>query len=137
MKKNNIKSSADMFLYKAIIDLNTSKYLLEAFNENKIEIDLETIFFHLQQCAEKSIKSLLTYHKVSFYKTHDIQELVQTLNDNNIITLENIEKLEELTSYAVEGRYAIIHDDIYDIDIYIEILQKLTHFVEVQIGDKK
>ena len=41
MNKNNLHSSADMFLYKAIVDLNSATYLLEAFNTDKIEIDIE------------------------------------------------------------------------------------------------
>ena len=32
MNKSDIKNSADMFLYKAIVDLNSGKHLLEAFN---------------------------------------------------------------------------------------------------------
>ena len=32
MNKDEIKNSADMFLYKAIVDLNSGKYLLEAFS---------------------------------------------------------------------------------------------------------
>ncbi|MFZ2969196.1 MAG: hypothetical protein WA080_09120 [Sulfuricurvum sp.] len=35
MNKNEIKNSTDMFLYKAIVNLNSAKYLLEAFNEDK------------------------------------------------------------------------------------------------------
>ena len=37
MKNHNIKNSADMFLYKSLIDLNSAKYLLKAFNEDLIE----------------------------------------------------------------------------------------------------
>jgi len=48
-----------LFLYKALVDLNSGKYLLEAFNSNKIEIDIEKIYFELQQSAEKLLKSIL------------------------------------------------------------------------------
>ncbi len=37
MKKNEIKNSADMFLYKAIVDLNSAKYLMKAYNEHKMK----------------------------------------------------------------------------------------------------
>jgi hypothetical protein len=33
--------------------------------------------FHAQQCAEKAIKAVLTWHQVSFKKTHDLDELKQ------------------------------------------------------------
>ena len=59
MNKNDLHSSADMFLYKAIVDLNSGTYLLEAFNANKIEIDIEKIYFELQQSSEKLLKSIL------------------------------------------------------------------------------
>ena len=48
MKKSKIKNSAEMFLYKAIVDLNTAKFLLESFEQGKVDIDLEVIMFHLQ-----------------------------------------------------------------------------------------
>jgi len=51
MNKDDIKNSADMFLYKAIVDLNSGKYLLEAFNADEIDIDIEKIYFELQQSA--------------------------------------------------------------------------------------
>ena len=47
MNKNDIKNSADMFLYKAIVDLNSGKHLLEAFNTDEINIDIEKIYFEL------------------------------------------------------------------------------------------
>src|SRR5258708_3787596 len=31
--------------------------------------------FHAQQCAEKSMKALLTWNQISFRKTHDLDEL--------------------------------------------------------------
>ena len=51
MQKSDIKNSADLFLYKAIIDLNSAKYLLEGFNKDNVEIDIEKnkiilILFH-------------------------------------------------------------------------------------------
>ena len=33
--------------------------------------------FHAQQCAEKAIKAFLTWHQISFKKTHDLDELKQ------------------------------------------------------------
>lgn len=73
MNKSEIKNSADMFLYKAIVDLNSAKYLLEAFNDDKIDIDIEKIYFELQQSAEKLLKSILSKHAITFPKSHDIE----------------------------------------------------------------
>jgi len=132
MKKSEIKNSADMFLYKAIVDLNSAKYLLEAFNEDKIAIDIEKIYFELQQSAEKILKAILTKHAVIFPKTHDIEKLLDLCNENNIIILEDTEllgELIELSDYAVEGRYSIIHDDVNDSQKYCIIIEQIIEVV--------
>lgn len=125
MNKNNIRSSSEMFLYKAIIDLNSAKYLLDAYNQDKIDIDIEKIYFELQQSAEKLLKSILSKHQISFPKTHDIEQLINLCNENSIVFTDNIECLIELSDYAVEGRYSTIHDDINESDKYCKIIEQL------------
>jgi len=125
MNKNDIKNSSDMFLYKAQIDLNSAKYLLEAFNEDKIDIDIEKIYFDLQQSAEKILKSILSKHQIEFTKTHDIEVLIDKCESHNIPLIKNIEILIELSDFAVEGRYSIIHDDMNEAQTYINILERL------------
>jgi len=130
MNKDNIKNSSDMFLYKAIVDLNSGKYLLKAFNNDEIEIDIEKIYFELQQSAEKLLKSLLSNSAIDFPKSHDLEQIIGLCEDNNIMLVENIGYLVELNDYAVEGRYSIIHDDINEADRYIEVLEKLIIIIE-------
>jgi HEPN domain-containing protein len=125
MNKSEIKNSADMFLYKAIVDLNSAKYLLEAFNEDKIDIDIEKIYFELQQSAEKLLKSILSKHAIIFPKSHDIEQIIGLCKQHRIELVENVEMLIELSDYAVEGRYSIIHDDLNESEKYIEIIEKL------------
>jgi len=137
MKKDNIKNSSDMFLYKASMDLNTSIFLLKAFDKGEVEIDFELIYFHLQQSAEKLLKSLLSHMKIRVLKTHDISDLINLLDHNNIKHIENLNELENLTQYAIEGRYAILHDDLDDAEKYINILEKLTLHVEKTITKEK
>jgi HEPN domain-containing protein len=130
MNKSEIKSSADMFFYKAIVDLNSGKHLLKAFNEDKIEIDIEKIYFELQQSAEKLLKSLLSRDGIRFPRSHDIEQIIELCEENGISLVEDIEYLVELNDYAVEGRYSIIHDDINEADRYIAILERLIEFIE-------
>ena len=130
MNKDKIKNSSDMFLYKAIVDLNSGKYLLKAFNNDEIEIDIEKIYFELQQSAEKLLKSLLSNSAIDFPKSHDLEQIIGLCEDNNIMLVENIGYLVELNDYAVEGRYSIIHDDINEADRYIEVLEKLIIIIE-------
>jgi len=130
MNKDDIKNSADMFLYKAIVDLNSGKYLLKAFNEDEITIDIEKIYFELQQSAEKLLKSMLSRCIVSFPKSHDLEQIIELCKANEIVLVEDIECLIELNDYAVEGRYSIIHDDINEADRYIVVLEKLIEIIQ-------
>ena len=40
MKKNEIQNSADLLLYKAIVDFNSATALFQMFEKNEIEIDI-------------------------------------------------------------------------------------------------
>lgn len=130
MQKSDIKNSADLFLYKAIIDLNSAKYLLDGFHKDDVEIDIEKIYFELQQSAEKALKSLLSKHGIKFPKSHDIEQLIRICEEESIPLIENIEKLIELSDYAVEGRYSIISDDLNESEIFICLIQKLIATIE-------
>ena len=123
MNKSNIQNSSDMFLYKAQIDLTTAKYLQDAFNRDEIDIDIEKIYFELQQCSEKCLKSLLSKHSIKIPKIHDLEELIELCNDHNLELIDNVYSLIQLTDYAVDGRYSIIHDDIDDSENYIKLLE--------------
>lgn len=130
MNKSEIKNSADLFLYKAIIDLNSAKYLLDAYNNDIIEIDMEKIYFELQQCAEKLFKSLLSERQVSVPKIHDIEQIIYLCRENDIDLEAEVETLGELSDYAVEGRYSILHDDINRSDRFIKILETLIKKIQ-------
>ncbi len=130
MQKSDIKNSADLFLYKATIDLNSAKYLLDGFNKENVEIDIEKIYFELQQSAEKALKSLLSRHGIKFPKSHDIEQLISICGEQSIPLIQGLEKLIELSDYAVEGRYSIISDDLNDSEIFIRLIQKLIASIE-------
>jgi HEPN domain-containing protein len=66
---------------KAKTDLKVSKNLLEDFNNGDDELDMETIMFHLQQSAEKLLKSLLAYNnKNTQYKATYFEHGVTVLD---------------------------------------------------------
>jgi len=65
----------------------------------------DTVCFHVQQAVEKSLKALLTFHSVSFPKTHSLLRLLE-------FTLPFLpqfdgfrNQLAELSAYGVEFRY--------------------------------
>jgi len=106
-----------------------AKIGLREFENGEIELDLEAIYFHLQQCSEKLIKSVLDYNKIKIIRTHDIKLLIKLLNDNSITTIENIEILVPLSDYAVEGRYSVIHDDLDGVEKFIIFLEDYIEFI--------
>ena len=124
----------EILLRKAVVDLNSSKVILLSFEEGKIELDLEVIFFHLQQSVEKLIKAILDFNKIKFPHTHDLKNLIDILDDNNLNFIkEDTDSILLLSQYAVEGRYAVVHDDLEDTDKYIKVLDKLLEFVRNKV----
>lgn len=122
---------------KAGVDLKAAKILHSDFVNGDIELDLDVIFFHIQQAAEKLIKALLAYNKVNFPKIHDMEELINILEQNHIIFELEKDKLIDLGDYAIEGRYAVIHDDFEDAEKYILLIEKLKHNIGAVIFSNK
>jgi len=123
----------EILFIKAKEDFVAAKYLLDGFNHHGLELNLEIIFFHFQQCAEKLLKTVLDIHKIKFPHTHDLDNLMTLLEENNIFLFEDLEELLPLTDFAVEGRYSIIHDDLSDSDKYIVLLNTFIEIVAAKI----
>lgn len=113
-------SQAEIFFRKANADLKLAKYAFEVKDD---ELDVEIVFFHLQQAAEKYIKALLSHHGVHFGKIHDIERLISVCEENGVELPEYTREFIELNPYAVEGRYAMICDELSDAGKYIDLLE--------------
>jgi len=122
---------------KAKVDLNVAKLTLSNYELGQIELDLEVVFFHLQQSSEKLIKSILDINNIKFPHTHDIENLNDLLINNNIKIKSDIISLIPLSDYAVEGRYSVLHDDIEDASVYIKILETFINEVKNKIKVEK
>lgn len=61
--------------------------------------------FHAQQAAEKVVKALLTRNGRSFDKTHDLGALLALAEGDAAGIAAAYPDLEELTPFAVSGRY--------------------------------
>ncbi len=119
----------EVLLKKAKVDLKAAQSLYDDISSGDKELDYEVVLFHLHQCAEKFMKSLLALHEIDYPKVHDLELLADILSDKDIPNGLDIEILIELSDYAVEGRYAFIHEDIKEVDNYIKMLDKvLTDF---------
>ena len=120
---------------KAKTDLTAAIILLDQFKNSDAELDLEVIFFHLQQCIEKLLKAILSKNEIYFPKTHDLEQLFDLLDQHKIDLVTNRNLLMKLNYYAVEGRYAVIHDDLDKADKYILELTILTEKVNLLLQD--
>jgi len=98
------------------------------------EIDDETVGFHAQQAVEKCLKAVLALSAIPFRKTHDLQELMDLLIDNQKALPPNAEKLEILNPYAVLLRYDFIELKGFDRKAANELVAAVRVWTEKQIG---
>lgn len=63
-----------------------------------------SLCFHVQQCVEKYIKTLLVLHEIDFPMTHDIGRLIQLLPVDISLPID-VSTQELLANYAVTARY--------------------------------
>jgi HEPN domain-containing protein len=78
-------------------------------------LDVETfadeIFgFHAQQAVEKALKAWLTLVEVEYPRTHDLEELLELLEEHAEPILEAFYNLLDLTDFAVQFRNRIFED---------------------------
>lgn len=117
------------FLRKAEHDLGSARILLTG-------VDLfDSVCFHCQQLAEKSIKAMLTHRSIRFKKTHDLDVLLSLLDDPDFNSFRKYALI--LNSYAVDARYPgdYIEPEREEavealrmaIEIYDLVKQKLAH----------
>ncbi|MEW6532029.1 MAG: HEPN domain-containing protein [Thermodesulfobacteriota bacterium] len=71
----------------------------------------EQICFHAQQAVEKAIKALLLSRGIEFPLTHDIEELLE-LVEEGLALPRDVAEVGHLTPYAVETRYPGYWDEI-------------------------
>lgn len=111
---------------KAKADLFAADVLYVRLLEGNSDLDLEVICFHLQQSAEKLLKAILSKNQIYYPKIHDLETLLNLLTENSIDLHTNHELLVELNDYAVEGRYAVMHEELNSIK---EIFTLVTDMV--------
>jgi HEPN domain-containing protein len=120
---------------KGVADFNAAKILFDQFNQGELALDIDIILFHLQQSAVKLIKAILSKQKVNFPKIHDLEQLYNLLHSTGIEVSVDIEWLIQLNDFAVEGRYAIIHDDILKMEEYFNTISILKEFTKKHFNE--
>lgn len=115
----------EILLQKAAVDMRSATILYNDFQNANSALDIEVILFHLQQAAEKCLKAVLSFHQINYQKVHDLEVLVNLITDNKIPLQINSTRLIDLSDFAVEGRYSVIHDDLVDAEKYFEDINQL------------
>jgi HEPN domain-containing protein len=116
----------EIFLKKANADYDLVHC---ALSMEELKIDPDIIFFHLQQAVEKYLKTLLSFNGVHFEKIHDIDKIISFCRSNSIDLPDYVDVFIELNPYAIEGRYAVIADDMDEAEGYTKLLSQLREFV--------
>jgi len=70
-----------------------------------MDIDDSIIGFHAQQCAEKALKVALVLADVELPRTHDLESLVEQVEEAGIKVPEELSSIDRLTPWAAELRY--------------------------------
>jgi len=91
------RDEAARWLAQVRKDLNAARLLASAEPSRSV--------FHSQQAAEKAAKAFLTFHDVTFRKTHDLNELGGQCAALNPSLAPLFMEASDLTDYAVVFRY--------------------------------
>lgn len=68
-------------------------------------------FFAQQAVEEKSVKSVLTRHGVTYRRTHDLSELIDLLDERPIAFPDELRASVALTPFAAQLRYDDLPQD--------------------------
>jgi len=121
---NRLLHQYEILFNKACSDLKLAKLAISAQDS---DIDDATIIFHLQQSAEKLLKSLLAVHGIHFEKTHDLTLLIESCRTAAITLPEYSKDFTALNPFAVIGRYDLISSGEFDIQGWCEKIETFKH----------
>ena len=96
----------------------------------------DTVCFHAQQCAEKTLKAYLVSKDEHVERTHSIPRLVELCRQHDESFEQFAHSASELTVYAVAGRYPDDWIDITEEDARsaVEKAHAILRFVKTQFG---
>ena len=92
---------------------------------------LDSVVYHCQQSAEKSLKAYLTYQNITFRKTHDLDVLIDLCSLSEPSFQDLKDGADILTPYATEFRYPsdTVEPERYEAEEALEIANSVLDFV--------
>jgi HEPN domain-containing protein len=109
--KKHHHSSPDLWLIHANSDLRMARMAVDH------DVLPEQICFHEQQAEEKALKAVLLFAGIDFPYSHDLEGLLDTLEEAQINVPKAVKDVGVLTPYAVETRYPGFWEDISAHDV--------------------
>ena len=95
----------------------------------------QTLVYHCQQAAEKSLKAFLTWQSEPFRKTHNLKELGDVCATFDPTLRETTDSAHGLTDYAWKLRYPgepyVIEDG--ETDAMINLASRIVHDIQVRL----
>jgi HEPN domain-containing protein len=85
--------------------LNRAASSLERARNAAPGIYREDLCFDAQQAAEKAVKAVFIHRGERFPYVHDLDDLLQLLEDNGLKVPKYVREARRLSRYAVETRY--------------------------------
>lgn len=72
----------------------------------------ELLCFHAQQAAEKAIKAVLVHARLAFPHTHDLDRLLDIVEESGTLIPSPVRDAIALTDYAVRTRYPFMGEPV-------------------------
>jgi HEPN domain-containing protein len=92
-------------------------------------IDLEDLCYQAQQAAEKALKAVFLAKGARFPLTHNLELLLQELEEAGVEIPESVDRVSKLSRYAVETRYPGFFDPVTESD-FLETIDLAEATVE-------
>lgn len=87
------------WLKAAYLDIENMKYIVEVEHLSSI------VAFHSQQAIEKSFKAIIVNDDMRIPKQHDLLKLYNLINENNKISINDLNILDTLNQLYIDSRY--------------------------------
>jgi HEPN domain-containing protein len=85
--------------------LNRAKSNLSLAQAENTGVVLEDLCYEAQQAAEKAVKAVFIHRGARFPYTHDLEQLLQLLEQHGLKVPRYVKDSKELTRFALETRY--------------------------------
>ncbi|MBI4664493.1 MAG: HEPN domain-containing protein [Verrucomicrobia bacterium] len=123
------REQSAMLLRKAAAD----EALVDKVLEDPVIPD-ELVGYHSQQAVEKLLKARLVELGVNYPKTHNLQTLIELLEDRGKSLPPELSDLDLLTPYATIYRYEDPSSAVnFDRKAAREFIRRLRHWVEAEL----